>query len=302
MILSLPDTSTRRIAATLLHAREDHSLSTGRVLTLLVTVSANDGVNEILETVRAATRRNPARVLVLVLGDAAAPPSMDAQILVASDAGASEIVVMELGGELTGHLDAVVTPLLLPDIPIVAWWPTSAPARPATDQLGALAQRRITTYGSVADAVAGYAAGDSDMMWSRITPWRGVVASALDRHPGGSVTGVEITGRADDPSVDIAAGWLADALGVPVTRAVASGAGSNASPITQLTMQSDDGAITVETLDANTVSVSVPGRPASFVALSARTLAECLAEELRHLGPDRTYGRALQGEFQRADS
>lgn len=302
MILSLPDTTTRQIAATLVDARENYSLATGRVLTLLVTVRANDGVNEILETVRTATQENPARVLVLILGDAAAPPSIDAQILVAADAGASEIVVMELGGELIEHLDAVVTPLLLPDTPIVAWWPTFVPAHPATDQLGALAQRRITTYGSVADAAAGYSPGDSDMMWSRITPWRGVVASALDRCLGSTVTGVSMNGLDDDPSVDIAAGWLAAALGVTVTRDVAPNRSADACPITQLSMQSEDGAITVETLDAKTVAVSVPGRPATFVALSARTLAECLAEELRHLGPDPTYGRALQGVYERADS
>ena len=42
------------------------------------------------------------------------------------------------------HPDSVVLPLLLPDSPVVVWWPTEAPADPAEDPLGKLAQRRIT--------------------------------------------------------------------------------------------------------------------------------------------------------------
>ena len=294
MILDLPDTSTRKIAAALLDARENYSLATGRVLTLLVAVRAHDSVTEILNTVREATRSNPARVLVLVLGDAGAATRIDAQLIVGADAGASEIVVMQLHGELTAHQDAVVTPLLLPDTPVVAWWPTFDPPHPAQDQLGALSARRITSYDTVAAAAAGYQPGDSDMMWSRITRWRGVVASALDRCPGAQVACVDISGRGGNPSVDIAAAWLASALGVPVTRHVAEEA-TERSPIASVTMHSDAGDISVETLDARTVAVTVPGRPATFVALSPRTDAECLAEELRHLGPDATYGRALEG-------
>ena len=38
----------------------------------------------------------------------------------------------------------MVMPLLLPDAPVVAWWPGEAPAVPSTDAIGRLAQRRIT--------------------------------------------------------------------------------------------------------------------------------------------------------------
>lgn len=49
----------------------------------------------------------------------------------------------------------------------------------------------------------------------------------------------------------------------------------------------------VQIVDEHTVRVSVPGYPDAFVALSARSDAECLAEELRHLDPDAMYARAL---------
>lgn len=301
MIISLPDTTTRQIASTLINARENYSMATGRVLTLLVALNARDDIGSILTTVREATREHPARVLVLILGDEDAPTSLDAEIVVGADAGASEMVVMQLHGELSRHLDAVVTPLLLPDTPIVAWWPTNAPACPAQAPLGNIAQRRITNshhavYGNqVVRAVSGYTPGDSDMMWSRITPWRGVVASALDRCPGARIEAVEITGCPSDPSVEVAAGWLASALGVPVSRFSADGPADDAAPIHLLKLVADIGDISVEVIDANSVQVSVPGRPDTFVALSARTDAECLAEELRHLDPDATYGRALAG-------
>lgn len=301
MILTLKDTTTREIANTLIAARENYSLATGRVLTLLVAVRAHDDVDKILTTLRTATREHPARVLVLIIGDAAAPTSLDAEVLVAADAGASEVVVMRLNGELTNHLDAVVTPLLLPDTPIVAWWPTTAPACPAQAPLGNIAKRRITntrhnvTGNALLRVTTGYTPGDSDMMWSRITPWRGVVASALDRCPDAHIRAVEITGCAQDPSVDVAAGWLASALNVTVTRSASEKPAKDAAPIDQVTFVADMGKIAVEVVDAHTVRVSVPGHPDAFVALSARSDSDSLAEELRHLDPDATYGRALAG-------
>ena len=94
MIISLPDTTTRQIAETLLTARENYSLATGRVLTLLVAADARGNIDEILTTLRTATREHPARVLVMILGEENAATSIDAEVLVAADAGASEMVVM----------------------------------------------------------------------------------------------------------------------------------------------------------------------------------------------------------------
>ena len=54
------------------------------------------------------------------------------------------MVVLRIYGELSRHADSVVTPLLVPDTPVVTWWPGTAPSAPAGDPLGQLAQRRIT--------------------------------------------------------------------------------------------------------------------------------------------------------------
>ena len=299
MIIDLPNTNTSAIARALASARENYSLATGRVLTLLVAVDGDDegSIDTTLSTLRSASFEHPARVLVLISGDPQAQARLDAQLLVAADAGASEVVVMRLRGPLTANLDSVVTPLLLPDTPVVACWPQLAPARPAREQLGRIAQRRITN--ARRDPAApplselGYEPGDSDMMWSRITPWRGIVASALDRYPGRTVTAAEITGAAGDPSVDLAAGWLASSLGVDVARGAAPAAAGF--PIAHLVLRCDGGDVEVAVQGGHTVKISVPGRADSFVAMGERSDAECLAEDLRHLGPDATYGRALAG-------
>ena len=74
--------------------------------------------------------------------------------------------MLRLSGPLAGHADSVVIPFLLPDIPVVAWWPDVAPAVPAQDPLGKLAIRRITDATNGADPLAaiksrlpGYTAG-----------------------------------------------------------------------------------------------------------------------------------------------
>lgn len=299
MIIDLPNTNTSAVARALASARENYSLATGRVLTLLVAVDGEDegSIDATLSTLRSASFEHPARVLVLISGDPQAQARLDAQLLVAADAGASEVVVMRLRGPLTTNLDSVVTPLLLPDTPVVACWPQLAPAHPAREQLGRIAQRRITNARRDPSAPPltelGYEPGDSDMMWSLITPWRGIVASALDRYPGRTVTGAEISGAAGDASVDLAAGWLASSLGVDVVRGTAAAAAGF--PIAYLALHCDGGDVEVSVQGGHTVKISVPGRADSFVAMGERSDAECLAEDLRHLGPDATYGRALAG-------
>ncbi|MDO5511943.1 glucose-6-phosphate dehydrogenase assembly protein OpcA [Corynebacterium sp.] len=302
MKIQLPDTHTRRIAASLLEARENNSQTTGRVLTLVVVAAFDDDVDHIINVTRDASHEHPARVLVLLTGDEDEASRLDAEVRVGGHAGASEMVIMRITGEMVNHLAAVVTPLLLPDTPVVAWWPTTAPSNPSEHPLGRLAQRRITN----ADHPAGravlarlrstYAPGDSDMVWSKITAWRGIVASSLDRHPHEEVEAAVLTGPADEPQIDVAAGWLADRLGVPVSREVCEpGDDERLFPIRSLRFDRASGPVEIEVIDHRTIRVSMPGRPESLVAMHDRSDADCLSEELRHLDPDIAYAHALRG-------
>ena len=156
-------------------------------------------------------------------GDRNAPePQLDAQIRVGADAGAGEVVVLRLHGPLADHASSVVLPFLLPDTPVVAWWPAAAPEVPAQDPLGKLAIRRITDATNGADPLAaikgrleGYTDGDTDLAWSRITYWRALLASAVDQPPHEPINSALVSGLKTEPALDILAGWLAAASMVP---------------------------------------------------------------------------------------
>ncbi|MDO4910659.1 MAG: glucose-6-phosphate dehydrogenase assembly protein OpcA, partial [Corynebacterium sp.] len=187
MIFDLPNTSTQQVAKQLSRIRDmGAQVTTGRVLTLLVTADKDQPLDEIMQLTTEATREHPARILILTSDPSADENRLDADVRIGGDAGASEIINMHLYGELAHQHAAVVTPLLLPDTPIVSWWPRTAPLDPSSVPLGKIAQRRVTdalndpSDGALALRRSNYSAGDSDLAWSRITQWRGVVATCLD--------------------------------------------------------------------------------------------------------------------------
>jgi len=129
-----------------------------------------------------ASKEHPCRVVVVARGLKRAGTRLDAQIRVGGDAGASEVLVLRLYGPLADHGDSVLVPLLLPDCPVVAYWPGAAPAIPAEDPIGKLAQRRITDSAAAHQPIkalesrrGSYAEGDTDLAWTRLTPWRSTV-------------------------------------------------------------------------------------------------------------------------------
>ncbi len=69
---------------------------------------------------------------------------LDAEVRFGSDAGAGEIIVLRPRGGLVCHADTLVIPLLVPDAPVVAWWPNEAPANLSNDLFGSMARSRIT--------------------------------------------------------------------------------------------------------------------------------------------------------------
>lgn len=293
MIFDLPDTSTQEIAKQLSRIRDmGAQVTTGRVLTLIVVADKDDNCDEIMQITTEATREHPSRIIILSTGDPEAANKLDADIRIGGDAGASEIINMHLNGDLAYHRDAVVTPFLLPDTPIVCWWPRTAPLDPAAGPLGSLAQRRITdalkdpSDGALALRRSNYSPGDSDLSWSRITQWRGIVATTLDGSHNNPVEQAVVSGPESDPSVDLAAAWLADRLAIRVTRKVSDNF------FAELIRQT--GTIILEVLDEHTMSVAMPGRKPALVALNARTTKDCLSEELRHLEADYAYSRALR--------
>jgi len=298
VIVDLPDKTTAAISARLVRLRADTgSMALSRVLTLLVVVDEAHA-DAAIETANDASRQHPCRIIVVIAGSKRGAARLDGQIRVGGDAGASEVVVLRLFGRLASHGRAVVTPLLLADSPIVAWWPANGPHEPSKDPIGMMAQRRVTdaarsstTSRTVLRRLSdGYAAGDSDLAWSRITLWRGLLTAALDQPPYEPVTSAVVVAAGDSPSGDLLAGWLAARLKCPVSIARArSGSG-----IVSVRLERASGSIDlVRPVDGNTATLAQPGQPVRTLALAHRGDAECLADELRRLDPDEVYHDAL---------
>ena len=297
MIVDLPNTTTADISRKLVRLRQDvGAMALGRVLTLIIVADPDTEADEAIEAANDASRQHPCRIIALLVGDTSGDTRLDAQIRVGGDAGAGEVVVMRLHGALSAHGDSVVIPLLLPDSPVVAWWPREAPIDVSASTIGQMAQRRVTDAAAARDPRAemkrradSYQPGDTDLAWSRVTLWRGLLAAALDQPPYEPVVAATVTGASDSPSADLLAGWLALALKCPVTQ-IPTAAGSG---MTSVRLERRSGNIDLERPDGAVAVLAPPGQPASRITLARRELAECLADELRRLDPDEVYAETL---------
>jgi glucose-6-phosphate dehydrogenase assembly protein OpcA len=296
MIVNLPGATTNDVNKKIISLREEGGAVTmGRVLTLVIAPDTEDLLEDSIEAANFASREHPCRVIVVVPADReAAEPRLDAEIRVGADAGAGEVVVLRLFGELADHASSVVLPFLLPDTPVVAWWPAAAPAVPAQDPLGQLAIRRITDATNSSDPLEaikgrlqGYTAGDTDLAWSRVTAWRALLATALDQAPYEEVDSVLVSGLKDEPALDIMAGWLASRIDGPVQRAVGN---------LKVELRRKSETVTLSRPQTGvTATLSRTGRPEALIPLARREAKECLAEDLRRLDADEIYFKALEG-------
>lgn len=293
MIYDLPDTTTGAVNRKIVDIRESGgAVALGRVMTLIIVT--DDGPAELaIRAANDASREHPCRVIAIVRGNRRGANRLDAQIRVGGDAGASEVIVLRLYGALAEHGDSVVIPFLLPDAPIVAWWPGDGPEVPATDRIGRMAQRRITDSAASKSpiktlhqrAVAGHAPGDTDLAWSRVTLWRGLLAAALDEPPYEPVLTATVEGGSDSPSTEVLAGWLRYYLDCPVKRVrTAPGTG-----MIGVVLERAGGSIELRRPDGNVATLTQPGQPERRIALAPRADRDCISEELRRLDPDDVF-------------
>ena len=301
MIVDLPDTTTSALSKALVKIREEGgAVALGRVLTLVIATPLGEE-EEAIEAANDASREHPMRVIVL--SRRAEPRDEDArldgQIRVGGDAGASEVIVLRAYGAAASDEEGLVTSLLLPDAPVVVWWPSAAPDAPSASPLGKIAQRRITDAAEHADPVGAiktlggnYQPGDTDFAWTRLTLWRAQLAAVLDQPPYEPVTAVTVSGAANSPSTELLAAWLRLQLQVPVALEVTSSLGS--SGIHGVRLEREGGAIDLERSLPNVATLVQPNQPTHDISLPRRSLRDCLAEELRRLDPDDLFGEVVQ--------
>ena len=296
MIVELPDTTTSKVSKEIMTLRDKGGVvALGRVLTLVVVTSSGNEEDAILAA-NLASRDHPCRIMVLALGSADEPTRLDAQIRVGGDAGASDVIVLKGYGQLAEENESLVSALLLPDAPIVAWWPHGAPADAARTSIGSIAHRRITDSANEPDPVGAlstiretYTAGDTDLAWTRLTNWRIQLAAVLDQLDASPITAVTVEGAEDSPSTVLLAAWLTLALDSPVTIA----AGPAGTGLRRVRLSRPAGDVELNRPHAAIAELYQPGQPVQRISLPRRSLQDCLAEELRRLDPDEVFGEVI---------
>jgi glucose-6-phosphate dehydrogenase assembly protein OpcA len=293
MMIDLAETTTGRIHDAIRQARQRlGGPASGMVLTLVI-VTDEAAQYDAVRSASEAAREHPMRVLAVITRRPDAGSRLDAEIRV-GESGPGEVVLLRMYGPLGEHANSVVIPLLMPDTPVVTWWPGTPPRIPSRNPLGALAQRRITDAAGassprdcLANLASQYTPGDTDLSWTRATPWRSLLAATLDQ-PHGTISGGLVEAEQGNPSADLIASWLSVRLGVPFTARASAGPG-----VTAVIFDTSDGQIALTRPDGRVALLRRPGQPERRVALHRRDTAELLAEELRRLDPDEVYAETI---------
>lgn len=322
MIIDMPNTRTREIAHKIDELHEERGESaTGRVLTLLIATDEGE-LEHALEVANAASREHPCRVIAIVpdtshrdddadagakamektdnpaidLTDGPDGSNLDAQVRFGADAGAGEIIILHPRNGLINHPDTLVIPLLVPDAPVVAWWPTTPPSNPAKDLMGAMARSRITDAlrsnnpeATIERLRRSWTPEDVDLSWTRLTVWRGLLASMLDQPPHLPITGVKVAGPRDFLPMDLLCAWLRLKLGVSVDTEYVD----DAEAVTGVYLTREDGIVSLERHHEDEALISMPGQATQSISVPVRTIEDCLTEELRRIDPDEIYAEVI---------
>jgi hypothetical protein len=220
----------------------------------LVVIAARPEVGErCAAIIQSLTGRHPSRTTIVQPADPDGPSWLDAQIVAhcvmpRADAPetCAETIHLTCGGESGRHLDAIVAPLLIHDLPVTIWWPDepSFGSEPVNDLL-AMADRLVvdgsgwhgtglTQLRKMAAAANRYPIAISDFAMVRQSRWREAIAAIFDipdflpylRH----LRRIAVTyGVRDESGVETAnivkplyhAAWLGSRLGMTVAKPLA---------------------------------------------------------------------------------
>ncbi len=166
------------------------------VLNLIVTVVDAAAADRVVHTLTGLGVRHPSRAIVLVPDERSSGAPIDARISThchdsanGADRVCYEEVVLSVAGEAAGHLNGIVAPLLIHDLPTHVWWPGDTPfSDPAFDQLVELSDRLIVDSSDFSDLLVGLRrlatlrrrSGVGDLSWERLSWWQELTAQFFD--------------------------------------------------------------------------------------------------------------------------
>jgi len=228
-----------------------HIAARTSVMNLVVVARQPEIGERCAAAIQQLTGRHPSRTIICSPADPDGPSWLDAAIqahcvLPREDAPetCAELIYLTVGGESGRHLDAVVAPLLIHDLPVTVWWPGDPPlsGEPARDLL-AMADRLMVDGSAwsgnglgrlrdLAGLLEGTRLSVSDFALVRQYRWREAIASIFDladfmpflrslRRIAVTYATHEPTGAPDStnivkPVYHVA--WLASRLGLRVER------------------------------------------------------------------------------------
>ena len=121
----------------------------GMVLTLIIVADEKEYADALQASMEAG-REHPSRIL-LVVTNSSRTPTLDAEVRI-GEGTPGEVIVVRMSGAIAAHPASVIRPLLLPDSPVVIWWPGKVPGQSGDDELAQLAGRRLTDAANTASA------------------------------------------------------------------------------------------------------------------------------------------------------
>ena len=216
-----------------------HGAARTRVLNLIVVTRGERAARQATETIARLTARHPHRALVVN----ALPRSPNDQIDVwvqahclAPQQGRAPVcgeqITIEARGAALDRVPNTILPLLVPDVPVMLWWMRGEPFDdPRFARFGDMVDRVIVDSATFKQHEAGQArmaqlleAGMhvSDLAWSRLTPWRELIAQFFDAPARvaylNEITQVTVSYEAQSDAADRTpalrlVSWLATRLG-----------------------------------------------------------------------------------------
>jgi glucose-6-phosphate dehydrogenase assembly protein OpcA len=321
------------------------------VLNLVVMTGGTRAAQHATDMIARLTARHPNRAIVVSAAPDAQEELLDAWVQAHCQMPGPgrpqvccEQITIEARGGAVARVPGTVLPLLVPDVPVMLWWPRGEPfADPLFTRLHDLADRLIVDTATFAapeaglarmESLLGPATAISDLTWTRLTPWRELIAQFFDV-PAMAAHLAEIAEIAVDyelrpgeqldrtPAL-LLVGWLSSRLGWRSSGAPATHDGVTTIPLSRR----DGGAVQVvlrpaepkedaldrlagltlrcprahfhvgrhESPDAAVAWSEVEGMQTlrRIVRLERLDEAGLLAEEVRLLGRDRAFEGALQ--------
>jgi glucose-6-phosphate dehydrogenase assembly protein OpcA len=305
------DVRLREVTETLAQLRNGKARGASRtsVMTLVVDATTDVEASRAVAAMRALGGPHPARLVTLRPDLNTGWVGVDARVsLWEARSGDHRItfdeIELDVKGEAAAHLDSIIEPLTLPDLPVVVWYPGTLPSaaeplvdcadtllvdsKEAGDQRMLAALLELTHTHTVVD-----------LSWGRLRPWQGLLAALFDGPAylpfASHVTTIEVDGK--PAPRHLLGGWLVSRLGTP-RGAVHLRDAQHVSVRLSATHEGRTGRFAVirradERLVRATVTIEDGPSHSELWTLPDDSLAWSLARALTHLDRDPVWEAAL---------